>query len=142
LVVLFLTRSASTHEFSYRSCAGCLRLNCYPSAQGRVRRQLRFVALKNKYDPTNFFRINQEANLGLRFEEADRVADIVDLFEQNANAASTAARLAPNSSMKPSPAVLNTRPPCAVAMPSITRRSAATSATVSPSLIAIGFLLI
>jgi Berberine and berberine like len=37
------------------------RINCYPSAQGRVRRQLRLVALKNKYDPTNFFRINQEA---------------------------------------------------------------------------------
>jgi hypothetical protein len=36
------------------------RTNCY-LAQGRVRRQLRLVALKNKYDPTNFFRINQEA---------------------------------------------------------------------------------
>jgi hypothetical protein len=46
---------------------------------------------------------------------------------------STAARLEPNSSMKPSPAVLNTRPPCAVAMPSITRRSAATSAVVLAS---------
>ncbi len=39
----------------------------------------------------------------------------------------------PNSSMKPSPAVLNTRPPCAAAMRSITLRSAATSAVVLAS---------
>ena len=45
----------------------------------------------------------------------------------SASAASTAARVEPNSSMNPSPAVLNTRPPRAPAIFSITLRSAATS---------------
>jgi len=70
----FSSTLAVKHDWSFCSSPAAHRLTnlvtgavlvasdkLLPISTRPVRRQLRLVALKNKYDPTNFFRINQEA---------------------------------------------------------------------------------